>query len=515
MQWWNNVYQETKEMLQQRIYRCFLLSLLIHLLLMLLILILFVIPAGWQGEDMITVTVDFPAPNPPKNEQPAPNQDQPQEQDPVPVPVPVSPDTPQEPTAPAMPDLAEKPPQFTADSGEIPGSDNEQRRLEELRARAAKIAKHLQHRKSKLFTPAPSYSAQGLKTLRSADRQRLLREGGGGRITEKAVAAGLDWLHRHQSQDGRWDCDNFSGLCHGEKCGDPGVSTGDPAVTGLALLAFLGAGHTGEDGKYAKTIARGLQYLLQSQQAAGNFAPDNSQGMYNNAIATFAMAEAALFCRNPHYRQSASRASEYLLSAQNPGLAWRYTYRCGSNDTSVTGWCLLALKACATAEINIPQPAIQDAKNWLNFVTIKGEMPWVGYITPRPGSHSMTAVGIFCRVLFQESYDTPLIVGGASIVSSELPRWGRRNNYYYWYYGTLAMYQTGKRGWDKWNVALKKALVLNQCKKGCARGSWGEGRYNGGRVYWTALAVLCLEVYYRYPRIFNPNLPESKKPENK
>ena len=39
----------------------------------------------------------------------------------------------------------------------------------------------------------------------------------------------------------------------------------------------------------------------------------------------------------------------------------------------------------------------------------------------------------------------------------------------------------------------------------CAEGSWdpkdpwGE---EGGRVYSTALMTLCLEVYYRYPKVF-------------
>ena len=51
---------------------------------------------------------------------------------------------------------------------------------------------------------------------------------------------------------------------------------------------------------------------------------------------------------------------------------------------------------------------------------------------------------------------------------------------------------------------MKTAIVDHQRKDGCARGSWdpvGPWGREGGRVYSTALCTMCLEVYYRYPRV--------------
>ena len=82
--------------------------------------------------------------------------------------------------------------------------------------------------------------------------------------------------------------------------------------------------------------------------------------------------------------------------------------------------------------------------------------------------------------------------------------------FYYWYYGTLGMFQMGGDQWKKWNEALKPTLVNNQCKGPLPLsgevtdkdGSWDpNGSYidkYGGRVFTTAVGALTLEVYYRY-----------------
>jgi hypothetical protein len=78
---------------------------------------------------------------------------------------------------------------------------------------------------------------------------------------------------------------------------------------------------------------------------------------------------------------------------------------------------------------------------------------------------------------------------------------------YYWYWGTLAMFQVGGEVWGKWNEALKEAVVEHQhlAGSGARAGSWDPvgpwGVQDGGRVYSTALMTLCLEIYYRYDRV--------------
>ena len=63
------------------------------------------------------------------------------------------------------------------------------------------------------------------------------------------------------------------------------------------------------------------------------------------------------------------------------------------------------------------------------------------------------------------------------------------------------MYQLQGEHWRRWNDALTSQLLNAQGAAGENAGSWEPndvwGGY-GGRVYSTALATLCLEVYYRY-----------------
>ena len=68
----------------------------------------------------------------------------------------------------------------------------------------------------------------------------------------------------HQRPDGSWSFDLHLDPCNGrcknsKAAGDtPTPSTG---ATGLAILAFLGAGYTHQQGKYTETVRRGLYYL--------------------------------------------------------------------------------------------------------------------------------------------------------------------------------------------------------------------------------------------------------------
>ena len=85
-----------------------------------------------------------------------------------------------------------------------------------------------------------------------------------------------------------------------------------------------------------------------------------------------------------------------------------------------------------------------------------------------------------------------------------VPNWGTVD-LYYWYYGTLCVFQQGGDLWKNWNDSMKKALVENQRKGGDEDGSWdptGVFKDEWGRVGQTALSCLCLEVYYRYLPMF-------------
>ncbi len=117
----------------------------------------------------------------------------------------------------------------------------------------------------------------------------------------------------------------------------------------------------------------------------------------------------------------------------------------------------------------------------------------------------MTAEALVCRQLLGSGPRNPAANEAVRFILEELPvsdrQGGARMNFYFWYYATLALYPRQDEAWDRWNAAMQNALVETQVTSGRDAGSWEPatvwGGY-GGRVYTTALATLCLEVYYRY-----------------
>jgi hypothetical protein len=352
-----------------------------------------------------------------------------------------------------------------------------------------------------------------------------LRASGSTTSNRRAVMGGLEWLKNHQDKDGYWDCDGFMEQCKVNQCGGPGDAMYDPGVSGLALLAFLGAGETHKFGNYKKTVRNGLKYLKQIQDPEGCIGPRTTNHFtYNHSIATLALVEAYGLTASPLFKQSAQSAIDFIHKAQNPYLAWRYGVRPQDNDTSVTGWMVMALKSAKICGLRVDQAAFDGAGAWINKAT-EPEYGRVGYTSrgtgparpqnlmdkfPADKSESLTAVGMLTRIFIGEDpRKSEMIQKGKDLCLKNLPVWDEQSgsiDMYYWYYGTLAMFQVGgKEVWKPWMDAMEEAIIKNQRQEGDEKGSWdpvGPWGNEGGRVYSTALMTMCMEVYYRYPRVF-------------
>jgi hypothetical protein len=357
-------------------------------------------------------------------------------------------------------------------------------------------------------------------------RRHLTQANGGDGGTEKAVEAGLRWLKEHQDPGGFWDGNRFMNHCKGTLCSGEGKEWTTVGQTGLALLAFLGAGNTNRQGAYKEQVRIGLKYLKEVQTPDGCFGSQDSgiHYMYNHTIAALAMSEAYEITQSALLKKTAQQGIDFLVTAQNPGLAWRYTAQSGDNDSSVSGWAIMALKSAKNAGLNVPFEAFEGAQNWLNAVTDtayyragymkRGDQGsrLVGLEGKYAFSEAMTAVGMASRIFMGEDpQKSPFLKGGANLLSQSLPLWDNAKGIeskidcYYWYYGTLAMFQMDGEYWKIWNTKMKKALVESQKQKGCEAGSWDPldpWGTEGGRVYTTAINILSLEIYYRYPRAF-------------
>jgi hypothetical protein len=360
------------------------------------------------------------------------------------------------------------------------------------------------------------------------NRTALALAGGASRASEEAVDRALDWLARHQDADGRWnagsrrsadgravrgEASHTSHCPPGDVCaGDSYYWEADTAVTGLALLAFLGAGHTSSSGPHADAVARGLGFLVRIQKPDGDLrGASQNVGMYCHAIATLALCEGYALTGDEQLRRPVEKAVRFLVDARSgDGMAWRYKPgdRFGG-DTSILGWVVMVLKSAQEVGVDVPEGVRRGAGRWLTLVasgTARGlaiYRPGEGY----PVTPTMTAEAWACRQF--------LGVGGPGPASDEAATYLLQHgpdrdplNLYYWYYATLAMYQHGGDAWSRWNARVRDQLIQRQVRGGHADGSWDPAQCKdkhdrlGGRVYATALSALTLEVYYRYLRLY-------------
>jgi hypothetical protein len=343
-----------------------------------------------------------------------------------------------------------------------------------------------------------------------------------------AIDAALDWLKRHQSPDGSWMCAGFGASCEeGSRCSGPGKPEHDAGVTGLALLAFLGAGHDpARRGTYLDTVRNGLKFLKAHQDAHGNFArTDDPRHTYSHAVATMAMCDAFAASKQLPWRKSAEQAVEYIYKCQNPYKAWRYGVQPGDNDASVTGLMLAALTAAGRAGVPVSGKSRQDGLAFLDSITDE-ETGRTGYLKKgeppvAPQGHEMkfsldgpqtpTAIAICSRLDFGIT-DSPILVKAANLVTDRVPVWSTDNksvDMAYWYWGARAMNQLGGAPRERWNRALLDVAVAHQKgdRAGCAAGSWNPvdaWGLEGGRVYSTAIMALALQMADRLPSARDP-----------
>jgi hypothetical protein len=386
--------------------------------------------------------------------------------------------------------------------------------------------------------PAPETKAQPLPSDRQLEgrggsrRGDLLKKYGGTDASESAVERGLEWLASHQSASGAFDAEEFIAQCPKEYCKDE-RARGDRAyslgTTALSVLAFLGGGYSHQDGKFAKAVDQALPFLLAAQNDEGGFSQFGTVNFYNHALCTWSLCEAYAYTRDASLKKPAQRGIDYLVERQYRGGGWDYAYSDDPdderNDTSIAGWAIMAMKSAQMGGLEVPKVALDRAAKLIESRTDRrtGEM---AYAERRPGvgrkGDGLVAVGMLSRLYLGMQDPAPLKAGAARLMRN-LPDWDRMTEAnkrggatgsfdpglttYYWYYGTLAMFQVGGEYWERWNGALRDMLVAKQRNDGHARGSWDpEVNYigrEGGRIYATAINVLNLEIYYRYLPLYS------------
>ena len=340
---------------------------------------------------------------------------------------------------------------------------------------------------------------------RGGGRAEAVRGRGGSAASEAAVERGLEWLARHQAFDGSWRCDLSGCRCDGA-CRDAGTVSSTTASTGIALLPFLGAGHTHEEGPYQEVVARGLYYLLSRMQATPRGGDLGEGTLYGQGIATLALTEAYGMTRDELLLRPARDGLRFIETAQDlHGGGWRYLPGQPGDITS-TAWQLAALKSAALAGLEVPSPTIDGVRRFLDRVQVRGGEAY-GYLAPQP-KPSTSAIGLLCRLYTGWDREDAIDRGLATLARPGPPPDAVYQNFYL----AQALLLRDHVAWPRWNPRNRDQLVARQAANGHEAGSWtfDDGdTAPGGRLAHTALAVLTLEVYYRLLPIYGTDAADT------
>ncbi len=326
-------------------------------------------------------------------------------------------------------------------------------------------------------------------------RAERVRLGGGTPDSEAAVERGLRWIMAQQRDDGGFSFRRLRGPCR-----NPGTESSTTAATAMAMLPYLGAGYTHTDGPYQDVVRRGMYYLLRNARQTPHGADLQNGTMYAQGLAAIALCEAHAMTGDPGLRALAEQAVRFILYAQDPkGGGWRY-HPGEPGDTTVVGWQLMALKSAQMAGLSVPSPTMIGVRRFLDSVQSEYGAKY-GYMDPRPGE-TTTAVGLLCRMYTGWPREHQSLRRGVAYLDA----WGpSEDNMYFNYNATQVMHHFGGEPWERWNPAMRDYLVATQSDQGHEAGSWHfSGGYGdvGGRLYNTAMAVMTLEVYYRYMPLY-------------
>jgi hypothetical protein len=347
----------------------------------------------------------------------------------------------------------------------------------------------------------------GMKSRCSrAERLKRLESQGGTEACEEAVVKGLRWLKQTQNPDGSWQRSNSE------------------AMTGLALLAFLGHCETPVSEEFGDCVLKAITYLVDFSAKNKGYLTGNltaPSGVYEHAMASYALAEAYTFCSKigvnniPNLKESVERATNIIIAGQHPSGGWTYGYiHSGGNsgDTSISGWQVQALKAANHTGIEFREMDRCIDKALAFMVTCQADNGGFGYTAqkkPNIGSHfALTGVGVLSHQMWDKGNAREVRKGIAYIKSTPGIQWGNtetglHSDLYAAYYECQAMINSGGDDWLDYNKTFRDSILKNQASNGtwpatngAHHGLNGAGGWN--EHYRTTLCLLMLEVYYRF-----------------
>ena len=323
---------------------------------------------------------------------------------------------------------------------------------------------------------------------------------------DRAIDKALLFLKNQQNEDGSWN-------------GPPGQK--NPAITSLAVMAFLSSGHVPGEGPHGETVEKGVRWVLAKQDASGVIATVGIHEMYHHGICTLMLAEVAGMTQGAlavEIKEKLEKAVKVILEAQrttgDSRGGWRYRRdvrldRQPPGDISVTGWQIMALRASKNLGCDVPPEAIDNAVGYIK----RCNDPASGGFRYLPGGNltvACTGTSILALELCgKELHRSPELLKAGAYLLRNLPVWGRGPHFSYAiYYCSQAAFQLGGTYWTVYRQRLHEILLTGDHQN--SSGGWyASDGY--GPVFSTSMAVLALTVEYRFLPIYQRGEDSAEK----
>lgn len=330
-----------------------------------------------------------------------------------------------------------------------------------------------------LLIPAVSLTAEELSD--EAIIARLQEQ----RAEDRAIRSGLEWLRAQQNNDGAVG----------------GSGRNSTALTSLAVMAHLAAGHALHDPEHGAWLRRGVEYVLAQQEDNGYLGERDGSRMYGHGIALLMLAEALGMCDDPgldeSLRDAVTRAVAISVHAalvekdERHRGGWRYHPHATDSDLSLSGWHLMGLHAAQQVGITVPEEVIAGAVDYAARLT--DDRGQVGYQSPGQDRPGLRGLGMLSFVIGGQE-DDPAVDAIATRIRSDPIRWQGRWLFYRVYYDAVGMARARPQLWLIYRSRLMSMLVEEQHDAGYWPTPPGNNEGSHGPVYATSMSLLALAV---------------------
>ncbi len=351
-------------------------------------------------------------------------------------------------------------------------------------------------------------------------------------VVRAAVLKGLKQLVAIQNNDGSWSNDVGNKLGTRYQVNRDGYGRPHLGVTAIACMAFMAAGHTPDRGEFKRSVAAGVNFIMNIVDEQTGWISANGTRMYEHAFCSMCLAEVYGMTHDPVILCKLRSAIQFIVKSQNEQGAWRYVPNQQDSDMSICVCQLQALRAAANVGVIVPETTIERAKTYVrrsyqtrgNPGSFAYQIDWDGRST-----FALTAAGVVALQSMGEydthTYDVQGVNGpvrmtldlnrSIQFLQMERPDQTARGlspgaglcNYGFWYghyYAAQAMHQyqfVSPRTWNEWHSKNRENFLKLQHPNGAWTdeiGGW-DPKTN---AFATAMACLVLSIPRGYLPVF-------------